>query len=270
MLEGDDRQALAMKQRLSARRDAIAVSDPGARGYVPPPPETEGLSPQHAHGPVRLTFGSGATTQFGSGFGEVGARLALHDLADPPAGEPDLTQVQLLDTHLRYDWGRRALTLDNLTFFEVMTLAPLARFDERPSWRVRAAGSRLHDGGCSDCFAHGVDASVGLATGTDDARLVAFVMADGYVVVAPELDGIDHGFVRVGVGPFAGARARLGSSTIALLTGTWSWLPGQDPGQTFDVRGTLRHGLAPDLAMGLETAAQPRSLEARIATFLYF
>jgi len=270
MLDGDDREALAMKARLSARRDAIAVSDPGARGYVAPPPDTDGMAPHLAHGPIRLTLGTGATTQFGSGFGEIGARLALHDLTDPPAGEPDLTQVQLLDTHLRYDWGRRELTVDSLTFAELMTLAPLTRFDERPSWRARAFGTRLHDDGCADCFAHGLDGSVGLATGADDSSVVAFIMADGYVALAADLDGIDHGFVRVGLGPFAGLRARLGMSAVGLLTGTWSWLPGQDPEQTFDVRASIRAPLARDVAMGIEAAAQPRSTEARVATFLYF
>lgn len=270
MLDGDDRAALALKSRLSARRDEIAVSDAGATGYISPPPETEGMDPRLAHGPVRVMLGSGLTSQYGTGFGTVGARLALHDLADPPRGEPELTQVQLLDATLRYDWGRRELTLDSLTFAELTTLAPLARFDERPSWRARAFGTRFHDAGCADCFAHGLDGSVGLATGTDDARFVAFVMADAFVGFSPDLDGIDGGFVRAGVGPYGGVRARLGWSTVALLTGTWSWLPGQAGGDTYDVRGTFRTGLATDLAMGIEAAAQPRSVEARLATYLYF
>lgn len=270
MIDGDDADALRVKARLSARRDALAVSHPGARGYVAPPPDPDGQAPDVSHGTLRLSLGSGLTSQFGSGFGEVGARLALHDLADPPAGAPDLTQVQLLDTRLRYDWGRRELTVDQLTFAELMTLAPLALYDERPSWRARAFGMRVHDDGCGDCFAHGLNGSVGVATGTDDARLVAFLMADAFVGFAPELDGIDGGFVRVGVGPFAGARARLGASTMVLLTGTWSWLPGQEGGTTFDLRGGVRSGLARDVALGIEAAGQPRSVEARVATYLYF
>jgi hypothetical protein len=270
MMDGDDREALVLKARLSARRDAISVSDAGALGYVAPPPDPVGRAPDTSHGTVRLSLGSGLTSQFGSGFGEIGARLALHDFADPPAGAPDLVQVQLLDTRLRYDWGRRELTLDQLTFAELTTLAPLARFDERPSWRARAFGMRFHDDGCADCFAHGLNGSVGLATGTDDARFVIFVMADAFVGFASELDGIDGGFVRAGVGPYGGARVQLGASTVALLSGTWSWLPGQEGVTTFDLRGSLRSGLARDVALGIEAASQPRSVEARLATYVYF
>ena len=89
---------------------------------VPPPPPIPtpvDKSPEAAHGSMRITVGAGATTQYGDGFASFGYRLVLHDLADPPAGEPELSELQFFDMQLRYDMARSALTLDRLTFADL-------------------------------------------------------------------------------------------------------------------------------------------------------
>ena len=79
--------------------------------------------------PRRMRSRSGAAppTQYGTGFATIGYRLALHDLADPPDGEPELSQLHFLDARLRYDLGRSVLTVDCLTFADVVVLNPLTR-----------------------------------------------------------------------------------------------------------------------------------------------
>ena len=219
---------------------------------------------------MRFFLGTGMTSQYDTGFTTFGYRLAYHDLADPPNGIPELLQLQFLDARLRYDHGRRALTLDALTFAELAQIHPLRRFDAHPSWRLRAFGTRLHDRAAPDAFAHGADAALGAAVATRDERLVAFLMADAYVGFAGQIDGIGGGFIRAGIGPLAGLRAHLFGETVALVTGTASYLPAQSLTGTFDVRASLRTRLGAHVAMGLEGAGQPRAMELQLGTYLYF
>lgn len=157
---------------------------------------------------MRLTMGSGITTQYGDSFGTLGYRLTLHDLVDPPNGEAELSLLQLLDTQLRLDVARRKLTLDTLTFAEILALNPLTRFEKVLSWRARAFGMRLHDRACPDGLAHGLDGSVGGTIASQNEHLALFAMADAYVAFSGALDGIGGSVVRVGVGAYAGLIAR--------------------------------------------------------------
>ena len=249
-------------------RVQVASSSTSPRNNSVPAPTDK--APQRAHGSLRLTLGSGITSQYQTSFNTLGFRLALHDLTDPPDGEPELSQLQFLDTRLRYDPGQRSFTLDRLTFAELVALNPLTGYEHVLSWRARGFGMRLHDAACPDCFAHGLDLSLGATLATENEHLALFVMADTYVAFSPRLDGIGARFVRAGVGPFAGVRARLSSQTIALVTATWSYLPGAHLKSTYDVRATLRGELAKDVALGFEGAAQPLSVEGLFASYFYF
>jgi Domain of unknown function (DUF4105) len=251
---------------LRSRRARLSSTSPPT---APAPAPTD-KAPQRAHGSLRLTLGTGITSQYRSNFDTLGFRLALHDLTDPPDGEPELSQLQFLDTRLRYDPGQRSFTLDRLTFAELVALNPLRRYERALSWRARAFGMRLHDAACPDCFAHGLDLSLGATLATENEHLAVFVMADAYVAFSARLDGIGARFVRVGAGPLAGVRARLSSHTIALLTATWSYLPGADLKSSYDFRAALRGELGKDVALGFEGAAQPLSVEGLFASYLYF
>jgi Domain of unknown function (DUF4105) len=255
----------SLRSQFRAQVSRSSTSPPSA-----PVPAPTDKAPQRAHGSLRLTLGSGITSQYRSSFNSLGFRLALHDLTDPPDGEPELSQLQFLDTRLRYDPGQRSFTLDRLTFAELVALNPLTRYERALSWRARAFGMRLHDAACPDCFAHGLDLSLGATLATENEHLAVFVMADSYVAFSSHLDGIGARFVRAGVGPLAGVRARLSSQTIALLTATWSYLPGARLKSTYDVRVALRGELAKDVALGFEGAAQPLSVEGLFASYLYF
>ena len=227
-------------------------------------------APQKAHGSMRVTLGSGVTSQYGSSFDAFGYRLALHDLSDPPDGEMELLQVQFIDTQFRYDLGQRSFTLNRLTFAELVALNPLTRYETPLSWRGRAFGMRLHDRACPDCFAHGLDVGLGATVATDDEHLALFVMADAYVAFSPSLDGIRGSFVRLGVGPYAGLRARLPGRSVGLVTANWAYLPGSTLHGTYDLRATLHSSLSNDVALGVEAALQPSSSEAQFMSYFYF
>jgi hypothetical protein len=266
MTDGKDQAALRARRRLVERRRAIDGA-PAVDAIARAPRDKE---PHRGHGSMRVLLGTGMTSPYGTGFATFGYRLALHDLLDPPDGEPELLQLQFVDTRVRYDHGRQKLTLDTLTFTELLTLAPLRSFEHKLSWRVRAYGMRLHDRAAPDAFAHGLDGAVGASLGSADDHVVAFLMADAYFGLSGDVDGVAGSVVRVGVGPLAGLRLRLPADTIGLVTATTSYLPGQSLATTFDVRASLRTRLGTQVAMGLEGAAQPRALELLLGTFLYF
>jgi hypothetical protein len=262
----NDPELVAVRARLIARRELISRSQPAPA----PRPAPADKAPDRGPGAMRFTLGSGATTQYGTGFATLGYRLALHDLADPPDGEPELSQLQFLDTRLRYDLGKQSLTLDRLTFAEIVALNPLTRYEKAFSWRAEAFGTRLHDRACPDCFAHGMDFALGGTIASEDEHVVLFVMGETYVGFSGSLDGIGGSFVRVGAGPYAGLRVRLPDETIALVTGSWSYLPAQSLHSTYDARANLRRPLGKNVALGIEAAMQPLSREAQLDSYLYF
>jgi hypothetical protein len=262
----EDLDLAADKAQLRERRALLAATAPS-----PAPIETPAdKAPEASHGSMRITVGAGATTQYGDGFASFGYRFVLHDLADPPAGEPELSEVQFFDTQLRFDMARRALTLDRLTFADLVALNPITRFEHALSWRIRAFGTRLHDEDCRDGFAHGLDGSLGGTLATENQHAAVFLMADTYAAFSGSLDGIGGSFVRVGVGPYAGVRVRLPLETVALVTGNVAYLPGERLKSTYDVRATLRSSVAKDVAVGVEAGMQPLSKEVALKSYLYF
>jgi len=266
MMNGSGPGALEARRRLVARRAAL----PGSPPAVPLIEAPNDKRPDVSHGSMRFTLGSGLTSQYENPFAMVGFRLALHDLADPPDGQPELAQLQFFDTRLHFDYARREATLERLTFAEVMQLQRLSRFEKKLSWRARAFGYRLHDRGCPDCFHHGPEIGVGLTVGTRDERFIVFAMADAAMGFAANMNGIDGSNFRVAVGPYGGMRARLPGSLVALVTGNVAYLPGSDLRTTFEVRGALRARLAKDVAMGAEATVQPLSTEALLASYFFF
>ncbi len=259
-------RALSLRRALVERRKSLSVR---AAPEVFDMPKRD--APHESHDSMRLMLGSGGTSQYGDAFGELGFRLALHDLADRANGSPALAQVQFFDTRFRYSVTGRSLTLDTLTFAELMALHPLRRFETRLSWRARGFGMRLHDRAAPDAFAHGLSVALGAALGAAADSVVVFAMADAYVAFTDAGAGIDGSFVRVGVGPYGGMRVSLPQNVVALATGSISYLPGgQSVSWTHDVRVQMRAALAKQVAMGIEGAIQPLSAEVKLASYVYF
>lgn len=235
-----------------------------------PPAARSDKRPDRSHDSMRVSLGTGITSQYGTPFASLGWRLALHDLLDPPRGNPELTQLTVFDVQLRFDYPRKEVEVARFMFLDLVQLNPLGRFEKRLSWRVRAFGERIHDRGCLDCFHHGMGGAVGATIATRDERLALFAMADARFGFSGSLDGIGGSIVRVGVGPYGGARARIGDPVVVLATAGMAYLPGSSLETTFELRAGIRARLAKNVAMGFEGAAFPASIEGVLATFLYY
>lgn len=252
-----------IKHVLGERRAEIAL--PSDELTIQPPVER---LPHRGHGSRRVGLGAGGGRD-GGPFAILDLRLTMHDLADPGLGYPELAQLEFLPARLRI-WIDQAVTtgdemagddaddrspvqIDELWLVRIMALNAQTRFDRKLSWKVQVGLARILDEGCRSCTAATVDAGSGAAVATAGGLLGWFLIG-GRAQWSPDLDGLGTTGNRLGVGPSAGARARLGSRLTALITGDLMWLPAQDPVATWAVDGTLRWHVAGPFALDLRTA----------------
>src|SRR5205823_2884642 len=106
---------------------------------IPPPPAG---GPERGHGATRLGLGAVTSRQDGSALMAEG-RLALHDLADPPAGFSPRTQIEFFKLRLSVADRRRAVRLEEASLVEVTSLNAMDRFERRISWKMRVGATRV-------------------------------------------------------------------------------------------------------------------------------
>jgi hypothetical protein len=250
------------RQLLLERRSALAVVSPPLE--IPPP---AGRAPELGHGSLRLGAGGGVSSA-GGPLALVDLRLALHDLGDPPAGYPPLSQIEFLPTRLRLARGR--VELDESWLFRIVSLNDLGRFDLRPSWRVRLGAATVRDAGCDRCVAGAAELGAGMTKGGILGAVDLYAGVDLGLEWSPRLAGLAEGPVRAGVGPGGLARLRLGSVAALLADARWRFLPDASPDRTFDLRAALRLHVREGVSLALEARRTPAADEATAAVHGYF
>ena len=263
-LKTDDPRVARTKQRLLERRAAIPIAS--APTVVSPPLDK---MPHAGHSTSRLVLGTGYSPELGGDFYELRHRLALHDLADPPDGYPDTSQIEFLPFRLRYYLKQRSLEMDDFSILKVESLQPWARFQHPLSWTVNAGATRVRDDGCPDCLAYVADLAAGLSLG-EDRGLSVFALADLGVQTDPRMNGLKGSSWRPGIGPVAGGRWRLSRTLVWTADARASWYPLATPAAAWLAETSLRWGLAADVALGVDLRAQPLATEGEISAFLYY
>ena len=259
-----DPEAMRLKQRLLERRSGIAVQ---SEALLPEVPELR--APQRGHGSIRAGVAGGASSET-SAFGTANLRLALHDLLDPPAGYPELSQLEFVDVQLRYQPRGRALWLDHAWLANVAAIAPMDRFVQPISWWMRAGAETLRDRGCPGCLAGSFDMAGGASLAFADEKLALFAMAEGGVAAAPRLAGLRGAPVRLAVGPSGGVRLRWGDALVLLGTARWQALPFANPHSFFELEFSGRLALPGGLALNAQIIGRPTGTEGSLGTYLYF
>jgi hypothetical protein len=259
-----------IKQLLLERRAEIAVPSAPLAVAVP-----WGSMPQLGHDSRRVGLGFSADDAGALGV-VLTSRLALHDLADPTPGYPELSQLEFLPlrARIRVDddvRGRKRFELESLSLVRILSLTAQNRFDRKLSWKVDAGVVRIEDAGCAGyCYAAQVAFGSGFTLATASARALVFATLDAHVAAGPALDGIAGMPLRAGLGPAAGVRLRLAPRLVSLTTGELIWLPEQAPAATWEARSVLRFGVGRSAALSLEGVLDARAATASLVTMLYF
>jgi hypothetical protein len=256
--------AARARQALLERRSALGIVSPPLE--VAPP---RARAPELGHGSLRLGAAAGWSTRDG-GLAALELRLALHDLGDPPAGYPVLSQIEFLPTQVRLLPREGRAELDASWLFRVLSLNDLSRFDPRPSWRARLGAATVRDAACDACVAAQAELGAGFTAAGLLRALDLYAGADASVEWSPRLSGISDAPVRAGVGPGAIARLRLGSAAALLADARWRWLPGAAPEATWELRAALRVHLARDVSLALEARRTPAADEGTAGVLGYF
>ena len=261
---GNAPDAAAARQRLLERRSALLVQ--GDALDIPTPVER---SPERGHGSSRAALGGGWSRRDG-GLVTLEGRSALHDFADPPAGEPDLAAVEFLPFRARWAPRDRRFELDDLAVVRVATMSPLSRFDLRPSWRFALGARTVRDAACDQCLAGYAEGGAGVALVRFAGAIDLLATGDLSLEGAPGLSGLDgHGF-RVGVGPGGLLRLRAGERIALLASAGWRWLPAAAPHDTWSLGADLRLNAWRDLSLAVQARRTPQDGEVVLAVLAYF
>ena len=264
LLLGADAEAMKLKQALLERRSAVPVQS----AELPADPPSL-RSPDLGHGSMRAGAGGGGSSQTG-GFATLDFRLALHDLLDPPAGYPELAKLEFLPMRFRYNFRARTLWLESAWLADVASVAPMDRFDQPLSWKMRFGATTLRDAGCDGCLAGAFETGGGASVAFFDERLALLATGDASLVATPHLQGPNGWPARLAVGPSGAARVRLGDRLVLLGSAQWQYLPAAAPRTLFRLGLSARLSLPGGLALSAEVSRIPAATEASLGAFFYF
>jgi len=263
ILFGTDPDAMQREHLLEERRAALAV--PSEDVAVPVPTDR----PEQGHDSTRVGAAAGYSNTRGA-FATYDFRLALHDLVDPPAGYPELSQIEFLPTRVRFFPDANRWWLEDFSFVQVISLNSVDRFNYLPSWNASFGATTVRDGGCDACLAGALRLGGGLAHRFGRGFLTAFAFLDAEAMASPDLHGPADIPVRLGVGPTAGLRTHFTADWLSLATAEGRWLWERHPRTTWQARWTHRVRLSQQVALNLEVLVLPgREVEGSAGIFAY-
>ena len=115
---------LVARSRLPARHEAVTLASPE-------PPEA-------GHASARLAYGVGREhlLQTDKPFVDLQLRLAFHDLVDAPLGYVKGSEINVMDTQLRWLPEEDRVRLESLRFFNIVSLSPVSDWYAPLSWQL--------------------------------------------------------------------------------------------------------------------------------------
>jgi hypothetical protein len=254
-----------IKQRVLERRAAILQPSPELS--IAPPLERR---PDAGHGSMRWDFASGWSSARGAML-SLGYRLGLHDLDDPPAGYPELAQIEFLPLSLRAYPRDGAIELESAELVDVVSLHAVSAFDQSLSWKVRAGARRLRDGGCDGCLAGAFELGSGFTLAMAEERFALFALGDLAVQASPSLRGLARApALRAGVGPSGGARLRVSDRAVWIASAQWLYFPAALVRSGWSISSTLRWEARPGLCVGVDWRRQIGATEAAVQLLFYY
>jgi len=266
LLAKTDPHAAQVRQQLLERRAVFSQPSPAPNTSFP-----KMQMPHLGHDSRRFDIGAGYSRR-GAAFLNLGARLALHDLADPTTGYPELSQIEFLPTRLRYQVSEQRLQVEDLQLVRVISLHDISVFDPQLSWKFSVGVTTLSDRTCANCFAGQLIGGGGVAKSLFDQHLTLFLTFDLAFYTGPRLQGWGDAPLRLGLGPAAGLRYKFTPNLLFLLQGQAYLYPEQNPTPWLigQASSTLRFQYTQGWALSFETAVSTFNQEARLVSMTYF
>ncbi|MGB8932257.1 MAG: DUF4105 domain-containing protein, partial [Anaeromyxobacteraceae bacterium] len=138
---------------------------------------------------------------------------------------PPYAQIEFLPARLALSTETGRLEALEASLVRVTSLNEVTRFDRRPSWRMRFGADLLKDGGCERCVAAVGEMGGGFSALQLWDALDLYAGGETALDWSPSLDGLLGSRVRLGVGPAALARLRLGERFSLVANGRYRFLP---------------------------------------------
>ncbi len=195
----------AKNQAILTRRSHIKIPSP------PFPIRPFTLSPEQGHDTLRMNIGVGwRNHEF---FEQIGIRAAYHDLLDPDPGYTRDSQIELGSLALRHYHRRNQFRIEQLTFANVISLAPIDSWFHGPSWKLKFGMNTVKTHSCDLCSNGHMNVGAGGALESHLLqREVFFLFGEADVNVSRAYDE-NH---RVGGG--------ISGGVVANVTDNWKWL----------------------------------------------
>ena len=228
-------------------------------------------SPDRGHRSSRWSLAAGSAKinpgAEGVPFQEISWQAAFHQLMSADEGYPPGSQINGFSLRLRHEDAPNRTRLEEFTFVDVISLAPMTRLEKSPSWKMKVSWRRVRDGACAECVPFGLNGGIGIALQSKVfSRELYFGMAE------LSLEAEDD-FVK-------GYRAGLGASLGIMVDFSKSWrvaLLGQTTNYSEGNRGTVeessfrqRFSLTTDLELNLDFNWRNDYREGKLTLGYYF
>lgn len=238
----------------------------GRLGQPPLPAEVRRPQPLEAgHGTVRIGAAFGSNRKFS--FEELSWRRALHDLPSSDDGYTPDSQLQALNTRLRFDNQRRQPYIERLDVVDILALAPWDPWMRKLSWRFSTGVDQAKELGCNgaSCMYYDLGGGAGLSAATRlGRRELYYALAEADLGAAPVFD---RGW-RAGAGGTAGLMLDLTGSWRTLFEATYIGYVGSPAQQRLRLQSAWH--LARDLELRLTLDRRVPDEEAGLSFYLYF
>ena len=253
------------RQQLLTRRAELRSSSP-AMTFV----AKKSLMPHRAHGSRRFSAGGGFASR-GGAYADLGFRLTLHDLADPPAGYLELSAIEILPTTVRVSsdagegWDR--LSLRKASLIRFTHLNPVNRFQQKLSYDAELGFSRTANN--CNCGFFGLRFGPGFTLADETEALSIYGVLDTSLGFAPDLNDTLKKF-RFGAGPKVGLRLRITDRLVGVSTFRMNYFPRQIESLEWRASSTLRWQFTKNYSIDANGFVQPGNWESGIALHRYY
>jgi hypothetical protein len=221
--------------------------------------------PDLGHGTSRIGVGAGWRND--RAFEEINVRAAYHDLLDPESGYTPDAQIEVMSLAVRHYHNASQARLERFTPLNMVSLAPMDRLFQAPSWKLGLGMNTITQGGCQLCTNGYLNGGMGGAVESHVlGRQVWYAMAE---VEADASKAYEDSY-RIGGGGTVGLLADLTDRWKLLATGSYLRFALGEKSDDFRWSIGQRYSLMRNLAFRVEYNHRSHDNDVLATLQLYF